>query len=153
VPSSRATRIRTTPALNLSWTLYDFGNRGGHIRSARYLLDAAAATTNYTVQQTCSTWFRAITASWRAMRSSWPHRSRTTPPSKAGHRARASRGWSGSLRRRPAGRDGYDQAVLARVLAEQAAETARATLAVVIGVPADQPLKLDAQPVPAWSRR
>jgi outer membrane protein len=43
----------------------------------------------------------------------------------------------------------YDQAVLARVLAAQAAETARATLAVVIGVTADQPLKLDAQPVPA----
>jgi outer membrane protein TolC len=31
-------------ALNLSWTLYDFGGRGGRIRSANRLLDAAAKT-------------------------------------------------------------------------------------------------------------
>jgi len=39
-------------ALNLSWTLYDFGARTGRIRSARYLLDSAASTANSTVQQT-----------------------------------------------------------------------------------------------------
>jgi outer membrane protein len=43
----------------------------------------------------------------------------------------------------------YDQAVLARVVAAQTAGSSRGTLAVQIGVPADQPLKLDAQPVPA----
>jgi outer membrane protein TolC len=43
----------------------------------------------------------------------------------------------------------YDQAVLARVQAERAAISAHGTLAVVIGLPADQPLKLDAEPVPA----
>lgn len=38
-------------AISLSWTVYDFGARTGNISSARSLLDAAAATTNYTTQQ------------------------------------------------------------------------------------------------------
>ena len=43
----------------------------------------------------------------------------------------------------------YDQAVLARVQYEYAAASAHGALSVTIGLPADQPLKLDAQPVPA----
>ena len=39
-------------ALNLSWTLYDFGNRDGRSQSARALLDAAAATASSVSQQT-----------------------------------------------------------------------------------------------------
>jgi outer membrane protein TolC len=40
-------------------------------------------------------------------------------------------------------------AALARVQADYSAKSAHGTLAVVIGSPADQPLKLDAEPVPA----
>jgi outer membrane protein TolC len=43
----------------------------------------------------------------------------------------------------------YDQVVLTRVLAAQTAVSSHGTLAVVIGIPADQALKLDAEPVPA----
>jgi outer membrane protein len=43
----------------------------------------------------------------------------------------------------------YDQAVIARVQADMTAKSARGTLAVAIGSPADLPLQLDAEPVPA----
>jgi outer membrane protein TolC len=43
----------------------------------------------------------------------------------------------------------YDQAVLARVQAEAAAKIALGTLAVSLGLPADQSLTLNAEPVPA----
>jgi outer membrane protein TolC len=43
----------------------------------------------------------------------------------------------------------YDQVVLAHVLAAQSAQASHGQLAFIIGTPADTPLKLDAQPVPA----
>ena len=42
----------TDAAVNLTWTLYDFGGRTGRIESAHRLLDAAAATASSVVQQT-----------------------------------------------------------------------------------------------------
>jgi len=39
-------------AVNLTWTLYDFGGRTGRIESARGLLNAAAATASSVAQQT-----------------------------------------------------------------------------------------------------
>jgi outer membrane protein len=137
-------------ALNLSWTLYDFGNRGGRIRSARYLLDAAAATTNYTVQQTV---FNVVQAYYGQVAGDAQLVAAQITDDTAGQSSVIARalhvGGAATLADELQAETAYEQAVLARVLAEQAAETARAALAVVIGVPAGQPLKLDAQTVPA----
>jgi len=137
-------------ALNLSWTLYDFGNRGGRIRSARYLLDAAAATTNYTVQQTV---FNVVQGYYGVVAGDAQLVAAQITDDTAEQSLIIARalheGGAATLGDVLQAETAYDQAVLARVLAAQAAETARATLAVVIGVTADQPLKLDAQPVPA----
>lgn len=137
-------------ALNLSWTLYDFGARGGRITSARRLLDAAAATTGSVVQQTVLNVvqdYYGVVAGDAALLAA-----RTTEAT-----------WARSLEVARSLREGgvatladvlqaetaYDQSVLARVQSERAAISAHGTLAVVIGLPADQPLKLDAEPVPA----
>jgi outer membrane protein len=137
-------------ALNLSWTLYDFGARGGRIKSAHRLLDAAAATAGSVVQQTVLNVvqdYYGVVAGDAALRAA-----RTTEAA-----------WARSLQVARSLREGgvatladvlqaetaYDQAVLARVQAERTAISAHGTLAVVMGLPADQPLKLDAEPVPA----
>lgn len=137
-------------ALSLSWTLYDFGNRGGRIRSARYLLDAAAATASSTVQQTV---FNVVQAYYGVVAGDAQLVAATITDDTASQSLGIARalheGGAATLGDVLEAETAYDQAVLARVLAAQAAEGARGTLAVVIGVPADQPLKLDAQPVPA----
>src|SRR6266480_3451791 len=45
------TQRTTDAAVNLSWTLYDFGARGGRIASAHRLLDAAALSASSTMQR------------------------------------------------------------------------------------------------------
>jgi outer membrane protein TolC len=114
------------------------------------LLDSAAATAGSTVQQTVLNVvqdFYGVVAGDAALAA-----------------ARTTEGvWTRSLQVARSLREGgvatladvlqaetaYDQAVLARVQAERAAISAHGTLAVVIGLPADQALKLDAEPVPA----
>jgi outer membrane protein TolC len=130
--------------------LYDFGARGGRITSARRLLDAAAATAGSVVQQTVLNVvqdYYGVVAGDAALLAA-----RTTEAawSKSLQVARSLReGGVATLADVLQAETAYDQAVLARVQAERAAISAHGTLAVVIGLPADQPLKLDAEPVPA----
>jgi outer membrane protein TolC len=137
-------------AINLSWTLYDFGGRGSHIANARYLLDAAAATTNRSAQQTvfnAAQAFYGVTAAEAALaaaRSAEDAAARSVQIAKALQQGGAS-ALSDVLQAETA----YDQAVLARVQAAQSAKTAVALLNVTMGMPADQPLKLRAETVPA----
>jgi outer membrane protein len=137
-------------ALNLSWTLYDFGARGGRIRSARYLLDSAASAAGRTVQQTVFNvvqsyyGFVAGDAALLAAKTTEDTAARSFEIARA-----LQQGGAASLADVLQVETAYDQAVLARVQAGQTAASAHGTLAAVIGVPADRPLKLDAQPVPA----
>jgi outer membrane protein TolC len=137
-------------ALNLSWTLYDFGNRDGHIRSARHLLDAAADTAIANSQQTVfsvvQTYYGVVAADAQLVASKTSE--------EAGARslevARALReGGAGTLADVLQAETAFDQAVLARVQADASAKTARGTFAVALGLVADQVFSLQPEPVPA----
>jgi outer membrane protein len=147
--------IVTTPqntgdaALSLSWTLYDFGARGGRINSARYLLDAAASTASSTVQQTVfnvvQSYYGVVAgdAALLAAQSTADTAASSLEIARALHT-----GGVAALGDVLQAETAYDQAVLARVQAGQTLASSRGTLAVQIGMPADQPLKLEAQTVP-----
>jgi outer membrane protein len=137
-------------ALNLSWTLYDFGARDGKISSARHLLDAAAETTNSVTQQTVLNvvtnyyGFVAADADVEAAKISESDLERAVEIARALHE-----GGAGALGDVLQAETAYDQAVLQTVQAEAAAKIAHGTLAVTLGLPADQALTLNAEPVPA----
>lgn len=147
VPGIQDTR---DAALNLSWTLYDFGNRDGRIRSARALLDAAAATASSVSQQTVfaivQTYYGVVAADAGLVAAQTTEA--TTARSLEVARALQAGGVT-TLADALQAETAYDQAVSARVEAERLAKSARGALAVAIGSPADQTLKLAAEPVPA----
>jgi outer membrane protein len=138
-------------AVNLTWVLYDFGSRTGKIRSARYLLDAAAETANYTVQQTV---FNTVQAYYGVLSGNAALAAAKTAEEAARYSLEAARalqsGGATALGDVLQAETAYDQAVLATVQSEQTSKTSIATLAVTMGVLADEPLKLDApEPVPS----
>ncbi len=140
----------TDAALSLSWTLFDFGGRESRIASARHLLEAAASSADSTSQQvvlaTVQTYYGVVAADAALV---------------AAQRAEqaAQRSLDVARGRRDAGvatradvlqaETAFGQALLQRVQAEGALASARGTLAVTIGAPADLPLQLDSAPVPA----
>jgi len=136
--------------LNLSWTLYDFGGRGGRIRSARDLLDAAAATANSTVQQTV---FNVVQSFYGVVAGDAAQAAAKTTEDTYAQSVEIARalhaGGVSALGDVLQVETAYDQAVLAYETAAHTAEGSHGTFAVQIGVPADQPLKLEAEPVPA----
>jgi outer membrane protein TolC len=137
-------------ALNLSWTLYDFGARDGRITSARHLLDAAAASANRVTQQTVLAVVQAYFGVVAADASLIAAHTTEATASRSLEVARGLRGGGvATLGDVLQAETAYDQAVLARVQADYGAQSAHGTLAVSIGLPADQALKLDAEPVPA----
>jgi outer membrane protein len=137
-------------ALNLSWTLYDFGARGGRITSARHLLDAAAATASSIVQQTVLSVVQSYYGVVAADADVIAAKTTETDGARALEVARAlSEGGAGTLADVLQAETAYDQAVLARVQAEAAAKIARGTLAVTLGLVANYPLTLNPEPVPA----
>jgi TolC family type I secretion outer membrane protein len=147
VTSSQRT---TDAALNLSWTLFDFGARGGRIRSARRLLDAAAATANSAVQQTVLNVVQSYYGVVAADANLIAAKTNETAYARSLEVARRRReGGIVTLADVLQAETAFDQAVLARVQADAAAQSAHGTLAVAIGSPANQPLTLDAEPVPA----
>jgi outer membrane protein len=137
-------------ALNLSWTLYDFGGTYANIKGNRLLLDAAADTVNSVSQQTVlnvvQSYYGVVAADAAvvAAKSAEAAYARSVEISEA-----LQKGGAASLSDVLQAQTAYDQAVLARVQYEYAASSARGTLSVAIGLPADQALNLDAQPVPA----
>jgi TolC family type I secretion outer membrane protein len=137
-------------ALNLSWTLYDFGGRGSRISSANRLLDAAAANASSVVQQTVlsvvQTYYGVVAANATliADQTTEAAAARSLEVARALHAGGVT-----SLADVLQSETAYDQAVLTRVQADAAAKNAHGALAVVIDLNADHPLKLDAQSVPA----
>jgi len=137
-------------ALSLSWILYDFGARGGRITSARRLLDAAASTVSSVSQQTVLTVvqsFYGVVAADALLLAANTTQGASASSLEVARALRA--GGVTSLADVLQAETAYDVAVLARVQADAAAKSAHGALAVVIGSPADQPLKLDAEGVPA----
>ncbi len=145
-------------AVNLTWTLYDFGGRTGRIESARRLLDAAASTASSVVQQTVRSVVQAyygVVADDAAVVAA---KSIEGISAQSLQIARALQsGGAGTLGDVLQAQTAYEQYVLARVQAEAADKTAQGTLAVTLGKPADQTFALapDAVPteVPALSAR
>jgi outer membrane protein len=137
-------------AATLSWTLYDFGGRGGRITSAHRLLEAQAATLNSVSQQTV---LQVVQSYFGVVAGDAALAAAKTTEATAARSVEIARslreGGVATLADVLQAETAYDQAVIARVQADTTAKSARGTLAVAIGSPADQPLKLDAEPVPA----
>src|SRR5437763_10244564 len=140
----------TDAALDLSWTLYDFGTRGGRITSARRLLDAAAATATSVAQQTVFNVVQAYYGVVAADAELIAAKTNETAYARSLEVARHRReGGVATLADVLQAETAFDQAVLARVQVDAAMQSAHGTLAVAIGSPADQRLTLLAEPVPA----
>jgi TolC family type I secretion outer membrane protein len=137
-------------AVNLTWTLYDFGARTGRIESARGLLNAAAATVNSIVQQTVrsvvQTYYGVVAgdASVVAAKSTEQIAAHSLEIARA-----LQAGGVGTLGDVLQAQTAYEQDILARVQAEAAAKSAHGTLAVTLGRTADQIFVLAPDPVPA----
>jgi outer membrane protein TolC len=137
-------------AVNFSWTLYDFGGIGANIKNNHLLLDAAAENLNSVSQQTVLNVVEAYYTVVSADAAVVAARSAEAAYARSVEIANAlQKGGVASLSDVLQAETAYDEAVLARVQYEYAAEAAHGALSVAIGSPADQALKLDAQPVPA----
>jgi outer membrane protein len=137
-------------SVNLTWTLYDFGARSGRIRSARALLDAAAAslgsTSQQLVRQVVQSYYGAVAADANLAAT------QTTEAAAASSLdvARSLReGGVGTLADVLQAETAHDQAVLNRVQAWANAMSARGSLAVTLGQTAEQPFTLDPEPIPS----
>jgi TolC family type I secretion outer membrane protein len=137
-------------AATLSWTLYDFGARGGRIRSARHLLDAAAAQASSVSQQVVLSVVQgyygvvAADADLSAAKITEAANARSLEVART-----LSQGGAGTRADVLQAETAFDQAVLARVQANATAKTAHGTLAVALGLNADQALLLAPDAVPA----
>ena len=139
----------TDATVNLTWTLYDFGNRTGRIHSAHSLLDAAVYTASRAVQQTVGTVVQAYygVVADDLLVVSAKKTEEVTKQTLQISRALAQGGVA-ALGDVLQAQTAYQQAVLTRVQAEAAAVSARGTLAVTLGLTADEAFKLAANPVP-----
>jgi outer membrane protein len=137
-------------ALNLSWVLYDFGVRDGRITSARHLLDAAAANASSVAQQTVLNVVQSYYGVVAADASLIAARMTESADARSFEVARSLReGGAGTRADVLQAETAFDQAVLARVQAEATAKNSHGTLAVTLGLPADQILSLAPEAVPA----
>ena len=137
-------------ALTLSWTLYDFGSRTGKIRSARYLLSAAAYSANSTVQQTVFNVVQAYYSDVASAAALEAARLTERTDEQSVEIVRALQvGGAATLGDVLQAETAYDQAALATLQAVQTLRNAQATLNFQIGVPADDHFKLSVDPVPS----
>jgi TolC family type I secretion outer membrane protein len=147
-PVSSAQRT-TDAAVNLSWTLFDFGGRSGRVNSARSLLDAAAGSATSGSQQVVLAVVQAYYG-LLAAQSSLEAARRTEKVTARSMEVARERSRSGvvTLADVLQAETAFDQAVLTRMQAELTLANARGSLAVVLGASADQPISLQADPVP-----
>lgn len=137
-------------ALNLSWLLYDFGGREAKIRGARGALDAQAALVNNTVQQTILNVVQAYYTAVAGEATLDSARRTEATAEQSVEIARALRqGGVATLADELQAETARDQSVIARVQADAAAKSARGSLAIALGTPADRAMKLRPEPVPA----
>ncbi len=134
----------------LSWTLYDFGGRTARIDSARSLLQAAAATATSTAQQLVRTVVQAYygVVAGDALFEAARRTEAVTAQSLEIARSLQS-GGVGTLADVLQTETAHGQAVLARIQADAQAKSARGTLAVTLGLTAEEGFTLDPEAVPA----
>lgn len=137
-------------ALNLTWTLYDFGARRARVEATHRLLDAAAFAVRSASQQTT---LNVIQSYYTVVAADAALAGARTTEATAQHsleiaRALQKRGLE-SLADVLQAETAYDQAVLDRVQAAQSTRVSRGSLAVAMGSNADEPLTIAAEPVPA----
>jgi len=136
-------------AAQLTWTLYDFGARTGRIASARRLLDAAALTTDSTVQQTVLAVVQAFYGVIAAEDNLVALQKDEARYDQILEVARGLRsGGVASLADVLQVETAREQAELLRVQAEGAVKTTRGTLAVTLGLRADEQYPLQGDTVP-----
>jgi len=136
-------------ALNLNWVLYDFGGRSGRIDSARRLYEAAGATANSVVQQTV----RSVVQGYYGVVAADANLAAATTTEQATAKSleiarTLQEGGVGTQADVLQAQTAHDEAVLTRVQAEATTKSARGTLNVTLGLNADRPLQLEADPVP-----
>jgi outer membrane protein len=137
-------------ALNLSWTLYDFGARGGRTTSASRMLDAAAATANSVSQQTVLNVVQSFYGVVAADADLVAAKTAEAAYGRSLEVARARReGGAATQADVLQAETAFHGAELMRVQAETVTKSSRGTLAVTLGSSADQQLTLDAEAVPA----
>jgi outer membrane protein TolC len=144
-----ATQDTGDAAISLSWTVYDFGARTGRITSARKLLDAAAASASYTTQQVVLAVAQAFygvveaEAAYDATKKAEANYEYVLQIAQG-----LQKGGVASLSDVLQVQTALDQAVIQRVAAEGDVKNARGTLAVTLGLRADEQYLLVADPVP-----
>jgi outer membrane protein len=137
-------------ALNLSWVVYDFGARDGRITSARHLLDAAAATASSVSQQTVLNVVQSYYGVVAADAGLTAAKTTEAADARSLEVARSLFGGGAGTRADVLQTEtAFDGAVLARVQAEAASQSSHGTLAVTLGLTAEQPLTLAPESVPA----
>ena len=135
---------------NLTWTLYDFGTRTGKIKSARSLLEAAAATATSSAQQLVRA---VVQAYYGAVAGDEGLAAAKTAEDVSAHSLEIARalqaGGVATLADVLQAETAHGQAVLARIQAESSERSAKGTLAVTLGVTAQEAFRLAPEPVPA----
>jgi TolC family type I secretion outer membrane protein len=136
--------------INLNWTLYDFGARSARIRSARSLLEAAAATVSSVAQQTVA---QVVQSYYGVVAGDAQLGAAKITEEVTAHSLEIARslreGGVGTLADVLQAETAHEQAVLAALQASVSAASARGTLAVSLGLSADQGFVLAAEPIPA----
>ncbi len=148
IPDS-ADQTTKDAAVNLSWTVYDFGGREGKIRSARSLLDADAANVSRASQQTVFAVVQAYYGVVAADEGLIAAQGNEAAGSQSLDVARGlQQGGVATAADVLQAQTAYEQYVLARVQATYTARSAHGSLAVALGLTADQGLQLAADPIP-----
>lgn len=130
-------------SVGLSWALFDFGQRSANLREARLALSAAMATQGNTLLDGIREMLRlygeaaVAAAALEATTETEASAARTAAAAQARHQAQV-----GSQIDRLQAQTALAQASLARVRAQSTWESARGALALALGGPVDQPLRM-----------
>jgi outer membrane protein len=146
VSSSQRTGDATA---TLAWTIYDFGGRSARIKSARSLLESASATVDATTQQTVS---QVVQAYYGAVAGDAQLAAAKRTEEVTGHSLEITRslrdGGVGTLADVLQAETAHGQALLVTLQTAPMVAAARGTLAVTLGLPADQRFLLEAEQMP-----
>ena len=140
--STRSTQ--NSASLTLSWLIYDFGARSANLENARQLLSAASSTLDTTIQtvflSALQSYYNTQAARAAVVAALESEKASRESLSAAETRYRVG---TGTPADRLQAQTAWSQATLNRIKAEGALKNAQGTLANVMGLDANQALKLD----------
>ncbi|MFZ4536721.1 TolC family protein [Propionivibrio sp.] len=143
VSANGANLNQRSASLTLSWLLYDFGARSANLEGARQLLSAASSTLDSTVQSVFLSALQSYynTQAARAAVIAALESEKASRESLSAAEVRYKVG-TGTPADRLQAQTAWSQATLTRIKAEGIVKIAYGTLANVMGLDANQPLKL-----------